>query len=47
METMELFDLKIIDFGSSYKFDAKKLKINVDTIEYLPPEVLEYIMKMK
>jgi len=40
---LKLIDLKIVDFGSSYKFDSKhmgNMDVNVETLEYLPPEIL-------
>ena len=40
--TNELLELKIVDFGSSYTFD-EKLVVKVDTLEYLPPEILKHI----
>ena len=39
--------VKVIDLGSSFKFDSLMQRIELTTPEYLPPDILEWLEARK
>lgn len=45
-QNTKLLDVKIVDFGSSFKYQVD-MNLSAATPEYLPPEVLKYLGKLQ